>query len=96
MNAKDLRSDMNAKDTVINNKDIVGLYIPCGTCWYPRNFQTSECLECMALKHRERQAEVTWDMALGSIVDKENFNYKRGFRTALEMMQAKLKECESR
>jgi hypothetical protein len=53
---------IEAKDTVIKNEDIMDLEIPCETCdkkpaW---GVPTSECIECMALKHREKQAEISF------------------------------------
>lgn len=57
---------MEASDTVIKNEDIMDLDIPCETCeekpahWH---FITKVCLECIALKHREAQDEVTWTIA---------------------------------
>ncbi len=48
--------------TIISNEDIMDLNIPCETCdkklsW---GFPTVECMECMALKHREKQAEISF------------------------------------
>ena len=53
---------MEAKDTVIKNEDMMELVIPCETCdrkpcW---GFPTRECMECITLKHREAQAEITF------------------------------------
>ncbi len=53
---------LEAKDTVIKNEGIMDLEIPCETCdskpaW---GFPTRECMEGIALKHREFQAEVSF------------------------------------
>lgn len=57
---------MEAKDTVIKNEDIQELYIPCETCHIEPFWRTGndkdviECMECIALKHREAQAEISF------------------------------------
>ena len=38
------------------------------------------------------QAKISFQAGQDSIVDKENLNFKRGFQSALQMVQAKLKE----
>jgi len=43
----------------------------------------------------KRQAEIYFKAGRDSIVDKENLNYKRGFQSALSMMQSKLKEWQT-
>jgi hypothetical protein len=62
---------VEAKDTVIKNEDIMDLEIPCETCdktpaW---GFPTSECIECMALKHREKQAEISLKAGMQKVVE---------------------------
>ena len=74
---------MEAKDTVIQNKDIMDLVIPCETCDKKPalGFSTSECMECIALKHREKQAEISFKAGMQKVVDiyrKENpSDYKK-------------------
>jgi hypothetical protein len=51
------------EDTVISNEDIMDLEIPCDTCedkpsW---GFPTVKGMECIALKHREAQAQATYE-----------------------------------
>ena len=55
---------MEAKGTVIKNEDIMDLDIPCESCESKPNWgsPTKECMECIALKHRERQAEISFRM----------------------------------
>ena len=55
---------MKAEDTVIKDEDIKDLWIPCETC-HREPFWKSldgapECMECIAFKHRERQAEISF------------------------------------
>ena len=40
----------------------------------------------------EAQAKISFQAGQDSIVDKENLNFKRGFQSALQMVQEKLKE----
>ena len=55
---------MEAKDTVIKSEDIQDLWIPCETChrepFWKTGEGTTECMECIAVKHREAQAEITF------------------------------------
>ena len=55
------------EDTVIKAGNIQDLDIPCETChrepFWKSGEGTVECMECIALKHREAQAEITWDIA---------------------------------
>jgi hypothetical protein len=58
-------SRKQALETVLTNSEVMELDIPCETCHRKPAWEgiepISECLECMALKHRETQALVTWD-----------------------------------
>ncbi len=57
---------MEAKDTVIEISNIQNLDIPCETCHTKPFWETGndngviECMECLALKHREFQAEISF------------------------------------
>jgi len=63
---------MEAIDTVIQNENIMDLEIPCETCDKKpaSGFPTSECIECMALKHREKQAEVSFKAGYDEAIKK--------------------------
>ena len=55
---------MEAKDTVIKLEGIQDLWIPCETCHRKPFWETGdspiECMECIGLKHREAQAEISF------------------------------------
>lgn len=53
---------MEAKDTVMKNKSMLDLEIPCETCGSKSagDFPTRECMECIALRHRQAQAEISF------------------------------------
>ena len=55
---------MEAKDTVVKIEDIQKLWIPCETCHREPFWKTGaspiECMECIGLKHREYQAEISF------------------------------------
>jgi len=55
---------MNYEDTVIQNKSILGLDIPCEGCGRRPDYFDVDCLECIMLQHRKAQAKHTWDTAL--------------------------------
>jgi hypothetical protein len=93
---------MEAKDTVINNKDIMDLEIPCETCdkkpaW---GFTTSECMECIALKHRESQAEISFKAGFCEAVnnlgvhklclDCQMVNYKVGIHEVVDWIKPRI------
>ena len=54
--------------TVLQNDEVYDIDIPCETCHREPAYKTgnnpSECLECMALKHREAQAIATEEATL--------------------------------
>ncbi len=64
---------MKAEDTVIKIEDIQDLWIPCETChrepfWRTQDTPT-ECMECIALKHREAQAEISFKAGIKEVVE---------------------------
>ncbi len=68
---------MKAEDTVVKIEDIQDLWIPCETCHREPFWKTGdspiECMECIGLKHREYQAEIS---------------FKAGFNEALNTVVA--------
>ena len=69
---------MKSEDTVIKAEDIKDLWIPCETChrkpFWESMDNVSECIECIALKHRERQADLSFKAGIKEVVEwvKEN------------------------
>ncbi len=64
---------MEAKETVIKEKDIKDLWIPCENChrepFWKSQDGAPECMECIALKHREAQAEISFKAGERNILD---------------------------
>ncbi len=90
---------MNDKDTVIKNEDIMDLDIPCETCedkpdW---EFPTRKCMECIALKHREVQAEISFKAGRESVLsnlpmEMEETWAKVGRREVVEWLETNRKD----
>ena len=61
------------EETVISKEEILSLWIPCEDCYRKPVWETgkevTECMECIALKHREYQAAIS---------------FKKGWQAALE------------